>query len=279
MWRVGSLVVAILFVAIAAIGEVRPPARPQQMPDGSVPIRPLPRPAEEDRTLDIFRPKARPDRTTAKILMTAATRPTLRPASLVIQAALPIPDQTDPPPRPGAAPVPVRQADIVMVGDSITAGGRWAAHFPGVRIANRGVSGDTSLNILARMDGILATKPKRALLMFGINDIYNGVPVGRIVQRYERIVTILTARGIEVVIQSTLECSGSACGKKLAHVHALNARLQGLAASRGLRFVDINVALSDRGGLKSTYSRDGVHLNGAGYARWYAVVRPYFAGA
>jgi len=162
-----------------------------------------------------------------------------------------------------------------MIGDSLTAGGHWATRFPGVKIANRGVSGDTGAKILARMDGILATQPKRALLMFGINDIYNGVPVERIFQRYERIVSILRSRNIEVVIQSTLACTGAVCGEKLAKVHTLNTKLRALAKKHRLKFVDINRGLSDRGGLKADFSRDGVHLNGDGYALWYATLKPF----
>lgn len=164
-----------------------------------------------------------------------------------------------------------------MVGDSITAGGRWSSNFPGVRIVNRGVSGDTALKILNRMDGILATNPDRALLMFGINDIYNGVPVDRILARYDRIVRILQDRDIEVVIQSTLACSGPVCGEKLARVHALNAGLRRLAEARRVRFVDINRGLSDRAGLSRAFSGDGVHLNGAGYSRWYSTLSPYIS--
>ncbi|MCP3971637.1 MAG: lysophospholipase [Rhodobacteraceae bacterium] len=169
--------------------------------------------------------------------------------------------------------------DVVMIGDSITAGGRWDARFPGIRIANRGVSGDTALKILSRMDAILETKPKRALLMFGINDIYNGVPVKRILGRYDRIVDILKSRGIDVVIQSTLACSGPVCGDKLARVHTLNTGLRKLARAHGLKFIDINQVLSDRSGLKVAFSRDGVHLNSDGYARWYAVLKPHIRRA
>lgn len=162
-----------------------------------------------------------------------------------------------------------------MIGDSITAGGNWSSRFPGVRIANRGVVSDTSLKILARMDGILATEPDRAFLMFGINDIYNGVPVERIVSRYARIVDILQARGVEVVIQSTLACAGSVCGDKLVRVGELNRRLKALARQKRVKFIDINSSLSDRSGLRASYTRDGVHITQAGYRVWYAALAPH----
>ena len=107
----------------------------------------------------------------------------------------------------------------------------------------------------------------------------DGVPVDRILRRYDRIVTILLDRKIDVVIQSTLACSGPVCGEKLGRVHALNSGLKRLAKARGLPFIDINRGLSDRSGLKQAYSRDGVHLNGHGYATWYAMLKPYIRRA
>jgi lysophospholipase L1-like esterase len=182
-------------------------------------------------------------------------------------------------PKPVVKPVPpaapIRPADVVMVGDSITAGGRWSSRFPDVRIVNRGISGDTGLKILARMEDILATKPKTALVMFGINDIYNGVPVDRILQRYDKIISSLEAQKITVVVQSTLACSGHVCGEKLNQVHALNSGLLKIAKQRRLKYVDINKGLSDGNGLRRDFSRDGIHLNGEGYATWYAMLRPY----
>lgn len=263
-------------------------------------VRPIPRPVPEAEARARFRPPPRPVRVTPTPQGPTRTRPLPRPENLANRVppdtAGP-PDPTRPRPRPAGLPTvrtvskpkpppsavptaPVRPpapagpVDVVMIGDSITAGGHWAAHFPGVRIANRGVNSDTALKILQRMDGIYRTRPKRALLMFGINDIYNGVPEARIVQRYDRIVSLLKARRIDVVIQATLACGGETCGEKLARVHSLNARLRKLARKHRVAFVDINRALADRGGLKPVYSRDGIHLNGKGYARWYAVLKP-----
>ena len=113
------------------------------------------------------------------------------------------------------------------------------------------------------------------LVVQTVDDIYNGVPEDRIVQRYDKIVALLKARKIEVVIQSTLECTGAVCGEKLARVRSLNARLRALAKKRRVRFVDINGPLSDGGGLKTAFSRDGVQLNGDGYARWYTLLKPH----
>jgi lysophospholipase L1-like esterase len=60
-----------------------------------------------------------------------------------------------------------------------------------------------------------------------------------------------------------------------AAIRALNERLGALAAQKGISFVDLGPALSEPGGaLDARYSRDGVHLTGAGYLRWSEALAP-----
>ena len=65
---------------------------------------------------------------------------------------------------------------MVFLGDSITQ--EWkglGAAFPGVKIANRGISGDTSRGVLIRLqDDVLALKPAAVVLLVGTNDLEEG---------------------------------------------------------------------------------------------------------
>src|SRR6188474_674971 len=66
------------------------------------------------------------------------------------------------------------QGALVLLGDSITQG--WGedftAHFPGIKIANRGISGDTSRGVLIRMDDdVLNLRPQAVVLLIGTNDL------------------------------------------------------------------------------------------------------------
>ena len=63
------------------------------------------------------------------------------------------------------------ESDYVMLGDSITEGGLWSEFFPDVKIANRGVWGDTTGDILSRMDSVYLLKPKKVFIMAGFNDL------------------------------------------------------------------------------------------------------------
>jgi lysophospholipase L1-like esterase len=159
-------------------------------------------------------------------------------------------------------------AEVVMVGDSITQGGIWAEMFPGVTIANRGVGGDTTVDVLARMDTILSTKPEVAFVMIGVNDAARGRSPEEIFASYAKVVDALQGARVEVVIQSTIECSAESCGSKREVLRELNRKLVALAAARGMDYIDLNGALSDEAGLKSAYTYDGTHLTGAGYRQW-----------
>lgn len=171
------------------------------------------------------------------------------------------------------------EAEVVMIGDSLTRGGLWNEFLPDADIANRGQGGDTTRDILRRMGSITSVGARTALIMAGINDIFKGRRVGDIFDDYRQIVEELIAGGADVIVQSTLECSGPGCGEKLGEVRALNRLLEEYARTRGLVFVDLNAALSDENGLKQAFTLDGVHLNGDGYREWVRLIRPLVPAA
>src|SRR5207244_11311069 len=66
-----------------------------------------------------------------------------------------------------------RQA-VVLLGDAITQGWgeEFSAWFPGMKIANRGISGDTSRGVLIRLkEDVLALDPQAVVLLIGTNDL------------------------------------------------------------------------------------------------------------
>src|SRR5262245_45763399 len=66
---------------------------------------------------------------------------------------------------------------VVFLGDSITQGwgGGLGAAFPGVKVANRGISGDTTRGVLIRLkEDVLALDPAAVVLLIGTNDLEEG---------------------------------------------------------------------------------------------------------
>jgi len=66
------------------------------------------------------------------------------------------------------------QEAIVFFGDSITQG--WSEllepSFPGLKVANRGISGDTTRGMLIRLDeDVIALNPSAVVMLMGTNDL------------------------------------------------------------------------------------------------------------
>lgn len=177
-----------------------------------------------------------------------------------------------------------REAQVVMVGDSLTDGAEWREMFADQDIVNRGIDGDTTDGVLARLDDILVIKPKRAFVMIGINDFAEaGRSVDAVFSNYSAIVSQLAQHGVKVFVQSTLPCNEAkgawkSCAGLNPRIGQLNARLTGLA-SANVTFIDLVPVLSAKGGLKNEFTYDGVHLNGEGYRQWKNAIAPYMPKA
>jgi lysophospholipase L1-like esterase len=177
------------------------------------------------------------------------------------------------------------QADVVMIGDSLTDGAEWAEMFPGQDIVNRGIDSDTTDGVLARLDTILALQPKQAFVMIGINDFADRrVSVASVFANYRSIVFRLNRAGAKVFVQSTLPCNEAkgawkSCAALNPKIRQLNARLPTLA-SADVTFIDMAPLVAADGGLKSELTYDGIHLNGQGYRLWKDAIAPFLpAGA
>lgn len=68
------------------------------------------------------------------------------------------------------------------------------------RVANAGVSGNTTLDGLGRLDEVLAYKPRITIVEFGGNDGLRGLPIATTRENLERIVQTLQAAGSKVVL-------------------------------------------------------------------------------
>ncbi|MEP5731887.1 MAG: GDSL-type esterase/lipase family protein [Sulfitobacter sp.] len=169
----------------------------------------------------------------------------------------------------------VRDVDVVMIGDSLTARGTWSDIFPQNTITNRGIGGDRADQVLARLDAILATKPDHAFVMIGINDIFAGREQQDILADIEAILKELGQAGVAVYLQSTLECYEEICADNREAVLALNIGLRRLAEQSNIPFIDVNAQVSDGGGLRLDLTHDGIHLNAHGYALWRDMLIPY----
>jgi len=125
------------------------------------------------------------------------------------------------------------------------------------------------------MDTILSTNPKIAYVMLGINDIFGEIPIEEIIENYQEIVSVLKSNGIEVIIQSTVQCHAHYCSQDLvAKVNVLNERLENMAEDEAIDFLNLD-GLSSQTGLADEMTYDGIHLNAAGYQVWLSKIEEH----
>ena len=167
------------------------------------------------------------------------------------------------------------KADIVMIGGSIIDRAEWNELFSNISIVNRGISGDTTRDVLNRMESIYSTNAKKAFIMLGLNDLGRHIPVDEIISKYEKIVFQLKQHGITPYIQSVLFL-GDKHADRNKDVLKLNLKLQELSEKENIVFIDLNKVLSENGKLKKSYSsKDDIHLNGDGYFAWKNSIKKY----
>lgn len=160
---------------------------------------------------------------------------------------------------------------IVFLGDSITEGFDLKKFFPGLKTANRGISGDTSRGMLVRLPAdVLGLKPRAVVLLCGINDL-NQQPPGTPEQVAANVKSILTAiraanRDTPIFVPEIFPSANRPLDAITATNRAVDAVVAGFP---GVVRVRVFAALADARGLpdRSLY-RDPTHLNDAGYARY-----------
>ncbi|MFB2554414.1 GDSL-type esterase/lipase family protein [Herbiconiux liangxiaofengii] len=163
--------------------------------------------------------------------------------------------------------------EIVFLGDSITEGGAWHEWFPTVRVLNRGIDGDTTDGVLARLGTALRSGPSAVFLLIGTNDLALKRPREQTRANVDEIVRLIRdeGRGPEVVLQSVMPRQE----RFRPRVEELNREYQEIASRRGARYLDLWPALADaHGALNSQFTLDGLHLTGAGYRAWTTVLEP-----
>ncbi|WP_286068960.1 SGNH/GDSL hydrolase family protein [Stenotrophomonas sp. 57] len=169
------------------------------------------------------------------------------------------------------------QPRVVFFGDSITEGwGRegGASFFPGKGWLNRGISGQTTAQMLVRFpQDVLALKPQVVVILAGTNDIAGNTgpsTQAMIEDNLHAMVDLARAHGIGVVLASVLPVSeypwmpGITPAPK---VRALNTALKRYAEAKQLVYLDYHAPMANAaGGLDPQLAEDGVHPTPKGYA-------------
>jgi lysophospholipase L1-like esterase len=169
------------------------------------------------------------------------------------------------------------ESRVVFYGDSITEGwGRsdGTVFFPGKPYVNRGISGQTTAQMLIRFrQDVIDLHPAAVVILAGTNDIAGntGVSTLSMIEDNLRSMTELAqANRIRVVLASVLPVSDYPWRPGLhpaGKVRTLNAWIKDYANAHGATYLDYHAALVNaRGGMDPRLAQDGVHPTPAGYA-------------
>jgi len=180
--------------------------------------------------------------------------------------------------------LPNPENEICFLGDSITDGSEWRELTGDPRVTNRGIGGDTSWGVLARITEVTEGKPAKVFLMIGTNDLaWGGESVARVSANIAKLLDTIKTQSpaTEIYLQSVLPVREDMRGDtdlfKNAKIDPLNAELIKIAAAKKITFVDLRPLFKDgEGKLKRELTEDGLHINGAAYYLWYGAIRKYF---
>ena len=168
-------------------------------------------------------------------------------------------------------PPPVEgEKRVVFLGDSITDAWQLNQYFPGKPYVNRGISGQTTGQMLGRMKAdVLDLQPEVMVLLAGTNDLARGVPQSTIRANIEMIVDLARNASILPVHDAHADKNPRFLRTTLrppSDIVELNHFLSQLAATHGIPYLDYHAAaVSNQGLLQTALADDGLHPNAEGY--------------
>lgn len=174
-------------------------------------------------------------------------------------------------PQPGSD-----EKRVVFMGDSITDGWgrRYGKFFPGKPYVNRGISGQTTPQMLIRFrPDVIALKPSAVVILAGTNDIAGNTgpeTLEDIEGNLTSMAELAKANRIGVVLSSVMPVCDyirpQIERRPPQKIIALNQWIKDYASQNGFVYLDYYSAMVDDSGMfKRELTYDGLHPNEAGY--------------
>jgi lysophospholipase L1-like esterase len=171
---------------------------------------------------------------------------------------------------------PMEKGRVVFFGDSIT--DAWVRNggtfFPGKPYVNRGISGQTTPQMLIRLrQDVIDLHPAAVVILAGTNDIAGNTgpsTLQMMEDNFTSMAELAQANHIHVILASVLPAADYPWRKGLEpapKIKALNQWIATYCAQKKFTYLDYYTAMAGPdGGMKPGISHDGVHPNAAGYA-------------
>ena len=173
------------------------------------------------------------------------------------------------------------QGAVVFFGDSITDGwGSLAKDFPQLKVANRGIGGDTTRGLRGRIKGdVLDLHPRAVSMLIGTNDLDQGTEPEVVVENMKAIVAELHKANpaMPIVINKVMP-RGAKPNLFPDKIRKLNDLYEAAFKDDAkVTFCDTWTLFdSGDGQCKKDEFPDMLHPNAIGYAKWTAALAPIF---
>ena len=175
------------------------------------------------------------------------------------------------------------QGAVLFLGDSIIQG--WGptmkGMFPGLKIANRGISGDTTRGMLLRLKGdVLDVNPSAVVMLMGTNDLEEKMEPPPTAANVKLILAALKKHNpdMPIVLCQVFPSHASKArpADKIKQINKLYA-----AAVKGDPQITVldtwSLFADDEGNAQKADFPDLLHPNKSGYAKWAASLTPILA--
>lgn len=167
-------------------------------------------------------------------------------------------------------------ADIVFIGDSITANGDFQSFFPDKTVCNLGCYGDQIWDVTARINAVKAINPEEIYIMVGTNTL-----ACRSLEQAIRSYSLLADTYVDafpeckIVFLSVLPVlpkleSGT---RTNANIQKFNEFIQNTSKAHNASYIDLFPLYALNGQLNPDYSDDGLHITGSSYSIWIDSIR------
>ncbi len=162
--------------------------------------------------------------------------------------------------------------EILFIGDSITECYDFKRFFPHLNIINEGISGNTTVDILKRLNEMFKSyNPVKVFILIGTNDL-ELIPLTseEIIINIKKIVTLIKKnfKGVPIYLQSVYpvfyEIKPFSVGKrKNEDIIKIN---EGIKKIEGITYINLyDDLLGSNNKLNKEFTYDGIHMSEKGY--------------
>lgn len=167
---------------------------------------------------------------------------------------------------------------IVFIGDSQIEYCNWNELLNRNDILNRGIAGDITSGVLARVEEVTRHHPTKVFIQVGTNDLSMGFSVKQIIEDYRRLIEELQQRSSAEIFVNMVFPVQDLPGEfyQNSEILSLNRALKQVCIDKDVNFIDMSDKFTDDlSNLNPALTNDGLHLNAEGYLIWASILKKF----